>query len=81
MVLIHSFTHSLPYISIPAPLVKIKQSMSKLKDECLQMDIRIGVLQHILLRAKLREKNLNALSANQQAIILDDDDDNEFQGY
>lgn len=40
-----------------APLVKIKQAIQKLKTEMNQMDIRTGVVQHILLQAKLKEKS------------------------
>ena len=40
-----------------APLVKIKQAILKLKTEVNQMDIRVGVVQHILLQAKLKEKH------------------------
>lgn len=40
-----------------APVVKIKQSLTKLRQEVVQMDIRIGVVEHTLLQAKLREKN------------------------
>lgn len=42
--------------SSPAPLVKIKQSLTKLKQETVQMDIRIGVVEHTLLQSKLKEK-------------------------
>ena len=42
--------------TVTAPLVKVKQAIQKLKQETTQMDIRIGVVQHILLQAKLREK-------------------------
>ncbi|EDK98110.1 intraflagellar transport 57 homolog (Chlamydomonas), isoform CRA_c, partial [Mus musculus] len=38
------------------PLVKIKQSLTKLKQETVQMDIRIGVVEHTLLQSKLKEK-------------------------
>ena len=48
-----SITPSKP---VAAPLVKVKQAIQKLKQESTQMDIRIGVVQHILLQAKLREK-------------------------
>jgi estrogen-related receptor beta like 1 len=37
--------------------VKIKQAMNKLRNEITQMDTRTGVLQHILLQGKLKEKN------------------------
>lgn len=42
---------------ITAPVVKIKQSLTKLKQEIVQMDIRIGVVEHTLLQAKLKEKS------------------------
>ena len=41
---------------ISAPLVKIKQSIQQLKKENTQMDIRIGVVEHVLLQAKLKDK-------------------------
>ncbi|XP_068196090.1 intraflagellar transport protein 57 homolog [Antennarius striatus] len=40
-----------------APVVKIKQSLTKLKQEIAQMDVRMGVIQHTLLQAKLKEKS------------------------
>uniref|UniRef100_A0A3P9AAA4 Intraflagellar transport protein 57 homolog n=1 Tax=Esox lucius TaxID=8010 RepID=A0A3P9AAA4_ESOLU len=40
-----------------APVVRIKQSLTKLKQEIVQMDIRIGVVEHTLLQAKLKEKS------------------------
>lgn len=40
-----------------APVVKVKQSLTKLKQEIVQMDLMIGVLEHTLLQAKLREKS------------------------
>ncbi|XP_029380813.1 intraflagellar transport protein 57 homolog [Echeneis naucrates] len=40
-----------------APVVRIKQSLTKLKQEIVQMDVRIGVVQHTLLQAKLKEKS------------------------
>lgn len=39
------------------PLVKMKQALTKLKQENLQMDIRIGVVEHTLLQSKLKEKS------------------------
>lgn len=41
-----------------APVVKIKQSLTKLRQEIVQMDIRIGVVEHDLLQAKLKEKSI-----------------------
>ncbi|KAG8430502.1 hypothetical protein GDO86_020477, partial [Hymenochirus boettgeri] len=40
-----------------APLVKIKQALTKLKHEIVQMDIRIGVVEHTLLQSTLKEKS------------------------
>ena len=51
--------------------MKIKQSIQKLKNECNQMDIRIGVVQHILLQAKLKEKH----DQNRHIANPNDDDD------
>ncbi|XP_050416006.1 intraflagellar transport protein 57 homolog [Patella vulgata] len=39
-----------------APLVKIKQAIQQIKKESTQMDIRIGVVEHVLLQAKLKDK-------------------------
>ena len=40
------------------PVVRIKQSLQRLKTENTQMDLRIGVLQHLLTASKLKEKSL-----------------------
>ncbi len=40
-----------------APLVKIKQALQRLKVEVTQMDVRIGVVEHSLLQARLKDKN------------------------
>ncbi|XP_029931016.1 intraflagellar transport protein 57 homolog isoform X2 [Myripristis murdjan] len=40
-----------------AQVVKIKQSLTKLRQEVVQMDVRIGVVEHTLLQAKLKEKS------------------------
>lgn len=45
------------FFEFTAPVVKIKQSLTKLKQEIVQMDIRIGVVEHTLLQAKLKEKS------------------------
>jgi len=39
-----------------APLVKIKQAIARTRHEAMQMDIRVGLLQHILLRQTLIAK-------------------------
>lgn len=41
-----------------APLVRIKQSLNRLKTESTQMDIRIGVIEHILMQARMRDKTI-----------------------
>ncbi|NXX14904.1 IFT57 protein, partial [Podargus strigoides] len=40
-----------------APLVKIKQALTKLKQETILMDIQTGVTEHTLLQSKLKEKS------------------------
>lgn len=40
-----------------APVVRIKQSVMKLKQETQQMEVRMGVVEHSLLQAKLKEKS------------------------
>lgn len=44
------------FFFILAPLVKIKQAIQQLKKENMQMEIRCGVVEHILLQAKLNDK-------------------------
>lgn len=41
----------------PAAVVKIKQSAGKLKQEIARMDVRAGVVAHMLLHAKLKHKS------------------------
>ncbi|KAL5271278.1 hypothetical protein ACHWQZ_G001799 [Mnemiopsis leidyi] len=38
------------------PLVKIKQAITKVKNELVQMELRIGVLQHVVITAKVNDK-------------------------
>eukprot|EP00047_Mylnosiga_fluctuans_P004796 m.236650 g.236650 ORF g.236650 m.236650 type:complete len:418 (+) comp13005_c0_seq1:41-1294(+) len=55
-----------------SPLVKIKQALTKIKMEISQMDVRVGVIQHILLSASLREKS--AMVHGMHAVpVLDDE--------
>ena len=52
---------NIPVLSLPvfqAPLVRIKQAIQQLKKESTQMDVRSGVVEHILLQAKLKDKTL-----------------------
>jgi len=62
-----------------APLARIRQSMDGLRRECTQMDIRVGVLQHILLSSRLKEKSRAGRSA--AMVANDDDDENMLRGY
>eukprot|EP00794_Sanderia_malayensis_P010785 gene10785-11939_t len=39
------------------PLVRIKQALAKLKQETMEMELRIGVLEHELQKARLQEKS------------------------
>ena len=62
-----------------APLARIRQAMEALRLECTQMDIRVGVLQHILLSSRLKEKNRAGRTAGM--VANDDDDENVLRGY
>lgn len=46
------------FFNIKAPLIKIKKAMDSIKSDMKNMDIRIGVLEHILMQSKLRHKDL-----------------------
>ena len=39
------------------PLVKIKQALTRMKNELIQMELRIGVLQHVVLAARVSDKD------------------------
>lgn len=62
-----------------SPLVKIKQSLQRLKNEVTQMDVRIGVLQHSLMQAKLRDKSNLQKDLNKP--IEDEDEGYNYNGY
>ncbi|XP_054335981.1 intraflagellar transport protein 57 homolog isoform X2 [Pongo pygmaeus] len=51
-----------------APLVKVKQSLTKLKQETVEMDIRIGIVEHTLLQSKLKEKS--NMTRNMHATVI-----------
>lgn len=55
---------------LTAPLVKIKQALTKLKQETIQMDIRVGVVEHTLLQSKLKEKS--NMTRDMHATIIPD---------
>eukprot|EP01105_Mastigella_eilhardi_P018350 TRINITY_DN4239_c0_g1_i1.p1 TRINITY_DN4239_c0_g1~~TRINITY_DN4239_c0_g1_i1.p1 ORF type:complete len:467 (-),score=165.41 TRINITY_DN4239_c0_g1_i1:42-1256(-) len=42
-----------------SPVVNLKKSLAKTKEEIRQMDVQIGVIQHTLLQAKMRERHLH----------------------
>jgi len=52
----------------PKPMLKIKQDLQRLKKETSQMDLRIGVVQHTLLQAQLKNKNALAFDMHQLPI-------------
>ncbi|NXC77079.1 IFT57 protein, partial [Anhinga anhinga] len=54
-----------------APLVKIKQALTKLKQETIQMDIQIGVMEHTLLQSKLKEKS--NMTRDMHATVIPED--------
>ena len=66
-----------------APLVKIKQTLNRLKNECIQMDIRIGVIEHVLMQARLRDRTIMHKDMNKQTTDMHDslDDDGTDNNY
>lgn len=40
------------------PLVKIKQALTRMKNEIVHMDLRIGVLQHVVMTSKMNDKTI-----------------------
>lgn len=52
------------------PLVNIKKAVSQIKSEITGMDVRLGVLEHSLLQARLRDKNLLLQDMNSAAHVL-----------
>lgn len=66
-----------------SPLVKIKQGLAKLKMEIKTMDLRIGVVGHTLMQAKIRHKASpsGGVAAGRDDDVdfdIDDDDDLSF---
>ncbi len=39
------------------PLVNVRKNLARMKQELVTMDVRIGVVQHTLLQAKLKDKS------------------------
>jgi len=54
-------------VFIAAPLVNIKKAISQVKSEITGMDVRLGVLEHSLLQARLRDKSLLLQDMNSAA--------------
>ncbi|KAM5181860.1 intraflagellar transport protein 57 homolog [Mantella aurantiaca] len=59
-----------------APLVKMKQGLNKLKQEIVQMDIRIGVVEHTLLQSKLKEKS--NMTRDMHATVIPDSSTGDY---
>jgi len=57
-------------VFIAAPLVNIKKAISQIKSEITGMNVRLGVLEHSLLQARLRDKNLLLQDMNSAANVL-----------
>jgi estrogen-related receptor beta like 1 len=57
-------------VFVAAPLVNIKKAISQIKSEITGMDVRLGVLEHSLLQARLRDKNLLLQDMNSAAHVL-----------
>lgn len=46
------------------PVVRIKQGLTKLKNDCSQMEVQIGLLEHSLLEARFKTKSVIKLQMN-----------------
>jgi estrogen-related receptor beta like 1 len=57
-------------VFIAAPLVNIKKAISQIKSEITGMDVRAGVLEHSLLQARLRDKNLLQQDMNAPHVLV-----------
>lgn len=53
-----------------APLVNIKKSVAKIKTEIVDMDVRIGVLECILLQTKIRDEKMIENEFGQQISVF-----------
>lgn len=58
-----------------SPLIKIKSALTKLKSEIKTMDLRIGVVGHTLMQAKVKHKTGDDAEASRDADFDADDDD------
>ena len=47
-----------------SPLVNIRKSLARVKAEIVAMDVRIGVVEHTLLQARLKDKEHNQRDYN-----------------
>eukprot|EP00727_Mastigamoeba_balamuthi_P013021 m51a1_g8341 putative intraflagellar transport protein 57 homolog (438) ;mRNA; r:17105-18795 len=72
-------------ITDTSPVLRMKQALARIKDEIAQMEVRIGVAEHTLLRAKMKEKHhalnpnaqleLNAMRIGMTEALMEDDGD------
>jgi len=63
-----------------SPVVKMKKALAQVKQDTKQMDLRIGVVQHVLHHARTaRNSNQEHLASNfnRGPALIDDDDDDE----
>lgn len=58
-----------------SPLVKIKQALASLRDEIKTFELRIGVVSHSLMQAKMRVKSARDEASSRNKSRDDDDDD------
>jgi len=65
-------------ISDQKPLVNIKQALTKLKQEISQMELRIGVVQHQLMTAKVQSKSKMVNDMHRDPV---DEDENDGSWY
>ena len=55
---------------ISAPLVNLKKAISIVKGDIVSMDVKLGVLEHNLLKARLRDKTMSQNYVNADALFV-----------
>ena len=63
------------------PLVNIRKTLARMKQEVVTMDVRIGVVQHTLVQAKLKDKSLMQRDAYNWNSSGNGNQENYFQYY
>ena len=54
---VHTYSTPMSHcLSLLGPVVRIKQGLTKLKAECTEMDVQIGLLEHTLLDLQFKTK-------------------------